>query len=497
MKRLVVLFILALSLTALLCSCDEGDGFFGGDSSCDHTPVGVPYKEPTCQEAGNRAHYKCEKCGKSFSDQEGKKSLSSDKIVIEKVDHDSFENGFACKYCGIPYANANAYSSEIAFFGVNKNTPEQITGGMAMIMGKGVKKITIYGALTPEQTKALAAGLSGESGDLVIELVDVEEIGGEFNDKAVLPGYVVLKGKLAVFNENGLKYWVTAQKKYSLYLTGDITLTVPSDGGSNWTPIELETHIYGNGYKIKNLRIVDPEYVDWVGCSAGFCYSTKANVSTITDLHLTDVYIRSTEESASVGAICVSVAQGTVIKGCSVDGEIVGVNQVGAIAGTNAGDIIGCVNYAKVTATENAVGGIVGQTWGNVIGCVNYGSVSCTPSEYGGAGGVIGSATNGKLIGCINFGPVSVTGANAVAGGVSYMIPSFVDASANYWQKNGGSAVYGDVENPSNPNAVQIKGSVTLESVVNAINAKLEEMEQSFCLALANDPSSPVSVNFN
>lgn len=495
MKKLVVLFILALSLTAFLFSCDkEGGGIFGG-SSCDHELTTVPYKMPTCSEDGNRAHYKCDKCGKLFSDNEGKKTVSADQVFIEKVDHDNFENGFACKYCGIPCAEA--YSSEIAFFGVHKNTPEQITGGMAMIMGKGVKKITIYGALTPEQVKAVADGLSGESGDLVIEFVDVEEIGEDFNNKAVLPGYVILKGKLAVFNENGLRYWVTVQKNYSLYLTGDITLSIPSDNGSNWTPFELETHIYGNGYKIKNLRIVDPEYVNWIGYSTGFCYSTKANVSTITDLHLTNVYIRSTEEGASVGAICVAVAQGTVIKGCSVDGEIIGASQVGAIAGTNAGDIIGCVNYATVTASENAAGGIVGQSWGKVIGCVNYGTVKCTNTEYGGAGGVLCSVTNGKLVGCINFGSVSVTGANAAAGGVAYMIPEFVNASTNYWKKNGGSAVYGNAETSSNTNAAEIKGSVTVEGAVNAINTKLEEIEQFFRLVLTNDSARPVSVKLN
>ncbi len=467
MKKIITFLLLALSLTAILCSCGE-DGVLGS-SKCDHELSLVEWKEATCQEEGNPVYYKCGKCGKAFADKGGKKPLPKERAVIAKVDHTNENNGFACKYCGIPCAKA--YSDEIAFFNVSVNTPEQITGGMAMIMGKGVKKLHIYGALDSEQTKAMAEGLSGNGRDLVIILHDVETVGDEFSGKEALPGYVILKDKIAVYNENGLNYWRSVNKDYSLFLTSDITLTVPEGSGSNWKPVHLETHIYGNGYKITGLRIVNPEYDNLGGYSAGFCYGMKQDYSTITDLHFVDAYVKATHESAFAGIISASTSKGAVISGCSVSGEVIGAYQVGGISGSGGGDIIGCVNYAAVTAAENTAGGIVGQSWGNVIGCVNYGNVKCT-AEYGGAGGIICSATNGSVVGCLNLG--SVFANNNGAGGFASMIPDFVEASANYWQKNGGDAVSGISDSLSKQTAIQIKGSVTLDTAIDAINLALE-----------------------
>lgn len=489
MKKIITVLFLILTLTAVLCSCDE----LG--SSCDHELSLVEYKMPTCQEDGNRTHYECEKCGKLFADEDGKKQISSSKVYIEKVDHDNTDNGFACKFCGIPMANA--YSDEVAFFNVDKNTPEQITGGMQLLMGKGVKLIHIYGPITPEQVKAVADGLSGDSGDLVINFHNVETIGEEFNGKKVLAGYIILNEKtLAVLNENGLNYWNTVHKKYDLVLTDDITLTAPSDGGSNWKPVHLETHIYGNGHKITGLRVVDPEYDDLGGYSAGFCYGMKQDYSTITDLHFVDAYIRATGEGAFAGIISASTWRGAVISGCSVDGEVIGTYQVGGIVGMGGGDIIGCVNYAKVTAAENTAGGIIGQSSGNVIGCVNYGDVICNNAEYGAAGGVVCSATGGSVIGCVNLGKVTANGANSTSGGVAFMIPSFVEGSTNFWQKNG-SAKYGIGESSSNKEATEIKGKTTVETAVDAVNAKLEEKGVVYRLVLTNDSACPVAVKAN
>ncbi len=485
MKKLFTVLLLIFSLSAILISCDERD------SNCDHELAAVPYKEATCQEGGNRAHYKCGKCGKTFADEKGEKLLSADKVYFEKVEHTNEGNGFACRYCGIPYARA--YADEISFANVTANTPEQITGGMAMLMGKGVKKIHIYGTLTSEQIKAMADGLSGNGGDLVIIFHDVETVGEEFNGKEALPGYVILKDKIAVHNENGLNYWNTVNKKYSLYLTSDITMTVPEGSGSNWKPVHLETHIYGNGYKIKGLRIVNPEYDDLAGYAAGFCYGMKQDYSTITDLHFVDAYVKATGEGGYAGIISASAWKGAVISGCSVSGEVIGTHQVGGIVGIGSGDIIGCVNNAAVTATENTAGGIVGQSSGNVIGCVNYGTVKCTNTEYGGAGGIVGSATNGSVVGCVNLGSVSVSGANSAAGGVAFMIPSFVEGSTNFWQKNG-NVKYGIGDTSSNKEATEIKGSTTFETAVNAVNAKLEEKGITYRLVLTNDSACPVGV---
>ncbi len=140
-------------------------------------------------------------------------------------------------------------------------------------------------------------------------------------------------------------------------------------------------------------------------------------------------------------------------------------------------------------------GGIAGQSWGNIIGCVNYGEVKCTNTEYGGAGGILCSATNGSLIGCLNFGSVSAPMDGA--GGVACLLPNFVEASANYWQKIGGDAVSGVADSTSGQQVIQIKGNTTVDTAVEAINAALEAKGVQYRLAMDNGTVYPALVKAN
>ena len=52
-----------------------------------HHVVEVPAKEPTCEEDGYEAHYKCENCGELYSDADGKNKISAP-VKIPKLGHD-------------------------------------------------------------------------------------------------------------------------------------------------------------------------------------------------------------------------------------------------------------------------------------------------------------------------------------------------------------------------------------------------------------------------
>ena len=52
-------------------------------------------------------------------------------------------------------------------------------------------------------------------------------------------------------------------------------------------------------------------------------------------------------------------------------GEIVGASQVGAIAGSNLGEITGCTNFAFVKGNGVGIGGIAGSNSGNINNCAN------------------------------------------------------------------------------------------------------------------------------
>ena len=53
----------------------------------EHSIVWVERKPATCAEYGNISHYKCEECGKLFSNRGGTQEISAEDVVIEKVSH--------------------------------------------------------------------------------------------------------------------------------------------------------------------------------------------------------------------------------------------------------------------------------------------------------------------------------------------------------------------------------------------------------------------------
>lgn len=71
-----------------------------------HSPILVEAKSAACNEEGHEAYWKCEECGKLFSDGEGKNEISAP-VVLEKTDHSytrykKVETGHkqACEFCG-------------------------------------------------------------------------------------------------------------------------------------------------------------------------------------------------------------------------------------------------------------------------------------------------------------------------------------------------------------------------------------------------------------
>ena len=58
-----------------------------GKVSCSHELQNVPAKDATCTEAGNIAYFTCTKCGKYFSDAEGKTEITAKETVIAMKGH--------------------------------------------------------------------------------------------------------------------------------------------------------------------------------------------------------------------------------------------------------------------------------------------------------------------------------------------------------------------------------------------------------------------------
>ena len=132
-----------------------------------------------------------------------------------------------------------------------------------------------------------------------------------------------------------------------------------------------------------------------------------------------------------------------VITDCRVNGTIHGTHFVGGIAGSNSGKILSCSNQAAINTTpeqnkvdisdvtmdtilgaETAItvtdlGGIAGSSSGIIMGCSNNGDVGYPYMGYN-VGGIAGSQS-GYLAGCANYG--SINGRKEVGGIVGQLEP--------------------------------------------------------------------------
>lgn len=151
----------------------------------------------------------------------------------------------------------------------------------------------------------------------------------------------------------------------------------------------------GGGYTIDNVVV----------STVAFCDSTTTTPGNVDP---------KSENSYYYGGLFANVGATGVVKNLTI-----GKNSVvdcfyygGAIAGSNAGLIENCVNYAPVNVYFSCAGGIVGEVKakGVVRNCFNAGNVS---SGYTYAGGIAGKSTTATIENCQNAGEVAAKFLNA------------------------------------------------------------------------------------
>ena len=142
-----------------------------------------------------------------------------------------------------------------------------------------------------------------------------------------------------------------------------------------------------------------------------------------------------------VGGIAGRNLSGAVLNNCSFAGEVRGEHQVGGVVGTNGGMLYGCTNAGRVNTVPitphgekhfdisalsesdflnlTNIGGIAGSSTWAVLDCVNEGDVGYKLNGYN-VGGIAGRS-EGLLRGCVNRGDVS--GRRDVGGIAGQLIP--------------------------------------------------------------------------
>jgi large repetitive protein len=137
-------------------------------------------------------------------------------------------------------------------------------------------------------------------------------------------------------------------------------------------------------------------------------------------------------ESDNTGFISMVGGAGKIIHAGLTDASVFGKEQVGALAGRNAGTISQCFSSGYVTGTRYA-GGLVGFNYGlgsNNMGLIsNSYSVASVHASNNTAGGLLGHNSSAEVINCYAAGGVSASsGAGGLVGG-SY----FGSVESSFW----------------------------------------------------------------
>jgi hypothetical protein len=228
----------------------------------------------------------------------------------------------------------------------------------------------------------------------------------------------------------GTENW-TLDKHYRL--VGPITLTKPSPGASNWTPIgtyngtPFSGTFDGTGNRIENLTIYAPNNdfqgmfgavtgavrnlsligceitgKDFVGGVVGGNGGTVENCNVSGSITGTGT---TYSDEGFVGGV-VGLNQEGIVKKCYATGSVSGGSFVGGVVGSNgaywntAGTVENCYASSDVSGSEY-VGGVVGDNYDTMENCYATGTISGTNS----VGGVVGS-NDGTLKNCYAIGDV-------------------------------------------------------------------------------------------
>lgn len=257
------------------------------------------------------------------------------------------------------------------------------------------------------------------------------------------------------FAENCAVDLYSAGKTFSL--EADLDLSEEAFSPAPW----FGGTFLGNGHRISGLRFEKD------GSRQGL-FRIVSEGAVIQDLEVSGT-ITPGGTASLIGGIA-GVNRGS-IKGCSFDGTVAGIENVGGIVGHNeaSGSVHGCRFSGSVQA-EHQSGGIAGKNDGILSGCSSTGEVNTvlvTPSQQSvegflnrrfdlsqisqddfvnltNLGGIAGENT-GILEECSNSGPVGYRSTGYNVGGVTGKSSGFVSGCSNSADVNGRRDVGGIV----------------------------------------------------
>lgn len=174
--------------------------------------------------------------------------------------------------------------------------------------------------------------------------------------------------------------------------------------------------------------------------------------------------------------------------GCTFEGEVTGADTVGGIAGTNTGTIEACIAKAQIYG-DHFVGGIAGQNPGVIRDSINKGDVNATEKQNDidisditldtltdaessvtvtDIGGIAGTSS-GVIRGCENHGTVGYLHIGYNIGGIAGSQMGFLTQCTNYGSVFGRKDV-GGIVGQMEPNTVMQYDEDTLQILQQQLN---------------------------
>ena len=251
----------------------------------------------------------------------------------------------------------------------------------------------------------------------------------------------------------GNLYWfankVAENASVCAELTGDITVNtnvLNADGALNGTPRRKWKAVTGSeGYNGtfdgKNFTISG--LYDSGDENEGFI-SIVGKDGKIRNLTIADSYFYGSKKIGAVAGTNKGEIDNCHNQGCLIMGD----GYLGGIAGSSTGYISTCSNSGEIRAEMALAGGIVGENDGLTVNCANSGKVT---TRQGMVGGIAGQS-DGNVQNCVNIGYVGCTGSGLSVGSIvgdGY----FIEDNCYYLDKVNGYTSPGAMSGADSPNA--------------------------------------------
>jgi len=298
----------------------------------------------------------------------------------------------------IPFDSADTQYGKTATFNVtvsgligSDTVTVDISGyGLSLSSNTGINNgsrtvtLTYDGTTAVTQTTAFNVALTISGNYYGSANVSVIIIDGQAVDRAI----PITQSNITAFNTYANEPGGLA-KHYKL--TGNITLTIPATGESNWTAIANNTNRFTGSFDGDNKTISNLTINATTNYQGMFGYIGTGGV--VQKLGLIDCSVNSSNESTSfnIGGL-VGHNEGTV-QNCYTTGSVtssgIAAHSVGGLVGRNNGTVQNCYATCNVNGAQ-PVGGVAGINYGTVQNCYATGEINSNGNVNHFLGGVVG-----------------------------------------------------------------------------------------------------------